>query len=84
MFQVQIGQTFYEIVGREPEIFEFTVDEYVTEFDESVSFPNKYIGLQVYSEHLLGSVIFCDRSSAEEKLKQIRRVMNERNECELS
>lgn len=84
MFQVQIGQTFYEIVGKDPEIFEFTVDEYITEPDGSVSFPNKYIGLQVYREYHLGLVVFYDRSSAEEKLKQIRRVINERNECELS
>ena len=84
MFGVHIGQTFYEIVGRNPEIFEFTVDEYIMNPDGSVSFPNKYIGLSAYNEYHLGWVVFTDYTKAEEKTEEIRRIINERSKRKLS
>lgn len=84
MLQVHLGQTFYEIVGRKPEIFVFAVDEYISNPDGSVSFPNKYIGLSAYSECHLGWVVFTDYTKAEEKLEEIRRIVNERSKCKLS
>lgn len=79
MMNVYIGKTFYEIVGSKPEIFDFTVDEYIIKPDGSIEFPNKYIGLSAYNEFHFGSVVFEDYTEAEKKLKEIRSVINERH-----